>query len=541
MRIGKLCGLACIAGALCRGQDFCGIAKLRATTEAAAALDRIVAVVGFDPGTILLYASSDTSVRQKGGAMSLACNISTGTERWIVYDPDSIKGSVARDFVFAHETAHHTNFQPLLPGTWSKNQELQADYYGAEYLTRLHWTGKRLLEALNELKLPQGSQQGYPTLEERQASIQKGYADELARRGDVSGDDVPQIASAPQHDSADVFRQLIAVDSSEVAKLRLVAADKVESASEFSATGAVFPILHYGVPVISPADGLVVDIQVSLGDNVMMGELLFKVQSPDIANALATYKKAANEEKLTGQAYQRAQDEFAHGTISQSALDAAKDKVEDSNANLAGAEEQLKRLGIDKDHPPRGVNVYAPISGVFLVQSWNNSTGTSMNLSGQPTAFKIADLSTVWIVCDVHENDIPKLQLGQETLVKLNAYPGRPLTGSISDIGSIIDPSGHTAKVRIEIANPGFLLLGMSGSATFTSRDKETHAVVPADAVIHLDDRDWVYVPAGGNRFKRTEIRIGKMLEGKRQEILSGLEPGQQVVINAQLLETVGN
>jgi cobalt-zinc-cadmium efflux system membrane fusion protein len=95
--------------------------------------------------------------------------------------------------------------------------------------------------------------------------------------------------------------------------------------------------------------------------------------------------------------------------------------------------------------------------------------------------------------------------------------------------------------VRIEVRNPGFLKLGMFGTATFTSKTKETHAVVPADAVLHLHDRDWVYLPAGGNQFKRTEVRAGKMLDGNRQEILSGIQPGQQVVTNALLLETAGN
>ena len=81
----------------------------------------------------------------------------------------------------------------------------------------------------------------------------------------------------------------------------------------------------------------------------------------------------------------------------------------------------------------------------------------------------------------------------------------------------------------------------MFAAATFTSKSKETHTVVPGEAVLHLHDRDWVFVPAGGNQFKRTEVHAGKMLDGSRQEILSGLQPGQQVIGNALLLETAGN
>jgi len=115
------------------------------------------------------------------------------------------------------------------------------------------------------------------------------------------------------------------------------------------------------------------------------------------------------------------------------------------------------------------------------------------------------------------------------------------LTGHISDIGPVLDPSLRTAKVRVEVGNPGFLKLGMFGTATFTSGTKETVAAVPADAILHLHDRDWVFVPAGGSQFKRVEVHAGNMLPGNRQELLSGIGPGQQVVSNALLLETAGN
>jgi cobalt-zinc-cadmium efflux system membrane fusion protein len=196
---------------------------------------------------------------------------------------------------------------------------------------------------------------------------------------------------------------------------------------------------------------------------------------------------------------------------------------------------------VDVNHPSSIVNVYAPISGVIVAQNVTNAAAAGVALSGSATAFTIADLSHVWIVCDVYENDIPKLQLGQEAKIKVSAYPDRPLTGRVSDIGPILDPSLRTAKVRIEVANPGFLRLGMFVTATFTSRTKEAHAVVPADAVLHLHDRDWVFQPAGSNQFRRTEIQTGPMLSGDRQEILSGIAPGQQVVTKALLLETAGN
>jgi cobalt-zinc-cadmium efflux system membrane fusion protein len=334
---------------------------------------------------------------------------------------------------------------------------------------------------------------------------------------------------------------LITIDKDDVAKFPLVTAGQVEASSSLTATGTVLPDISREIPVISLANGRVVDIKARLDDNVKKGQLLLKVQSPDITAAFDTYIKAAADEQLANKAYLRADDLFKHGAIAQSMLEQAEDSEKDAKADLSAAEQQLQTLGVDKDHPSPIVNVYAPISGVIVAQNVTNAGAAGVTLSGSATAFTIADLSEVWIVCDVFENDIPKLALGQEAHIKFNAYPDRTITGRVSDVGPILDPTLRTAKVRIQVPNPGFLKLGMFATATFTSSTKETRAVVPADAVLHLHDRDWVYLPAGGNQFKRTEIRAGKMLDGNRQEILSGIQPGQQIVNNALLLETAGN
>jgi len=334
---------------------------------------------------------------------------------------------------------------------------------------------------------------------------------------------------------------LITVNPNDAPKFPILTAGEVESATELTATGSVFPDVNREIPVISMANGRVVDIKTRLDDNVKKGQLLLKVQSPDITAAFDTYLKASNDEHMAEMAFKRADDLFHHGAISQAQLEAAEDAAKDAKADLTAAEEQLKTLGVDKDHPSSIVNVYAPISGVIVAQNVTNAAAAGVSLSGSATAFTIADLSNVWIICDVYENDIPRIQLGQQARIKLNAFPDRPLNGVISDIGPILDPSLRTAKVRIEVANPGFLRLGMFGTATFTSHAKEMHAVVPADAVLHLHDRDWIFQAAGGNHFKRIEVHAGKMLDGNRQEILSGIAPGEQVVGNALLLETAGN
>ncbi len=334
---------------------------------------------------------------------------------------------------------------------------------------------------------------------------------------------------------------LLTIDQNDVAKFPLVAAQSVQEASELSATGSVAPDVSREVPVISLANGRVVDIKVRLGDDVKKGELLFQVQSPDVTNAFDAYLKAVNDEQLANKADIRAQDLYKHGAISQAMVEQADDAERDAKADLDAAEEQLKILGVDKTHPSSVVGIHAPISGVIIGQNITNAAAAGVSLSGSATAFTIADLSEVWILCDVYENDIPKLQMGQEARIRVNGYPDRPIVGHIGDIGPVLDPSLRTAKVRIQVHNPGFLKLGQFVTATFTSKKTTAHAVVPADAVLHLHDLDWVFVPAGGNHFRRTKVQAGPMISGDRQVILAGIQPGQQIVANALLLETAGN
>jgi cobalt-zinc-cadmium efflux system membrane fusion protein len=332
---------------------------------------------------------------------------------------------------------------------------------------------------------------------------------------------------------------LISVDDPR--RFPLVTAGRVNTPTKLDVTGSVFPDIDRELPVISLASGRVVDIRAHLDDNVKKGQLLIKVQSPDITNAFNAYLKAVNDEQLANKAYLRAQDLLAHGAISQAMLEQAEDSEDDAKADLAAADQQLATLGVDKNHPSSVVSVYAPISGVIVAQNVTNAAAAGVTYSGSSTAFTIADLSVVWVICDVFENDLPQLRLGQEAQIRLSAIPGKVFTGRVSDIGPVLDPTIRTAKVRIEVPNPGPFRLGMYVTATLLSRDTVAHAVVPATAILHLHDRDWVFEPAGNNQFKRVEVTPGDMLPGNMQEILSNIAPSQQVVRNVLELEATAD
>jgi cobalt-zinc-cadmium efflux system membrane fusion protein len=129
------------------------------------------------------------------------------------------------------------------------------------------------------------------------------------------------------------------------------------------------------------------------------------------------------------------------------------------------------------------------------------------------------------------------VRVGQTADIRLNAYPNQTFAGRISNVLPILDPTIRTAKVRIELRNPGSMRVGMFVTATFHGQKKETHAVVPASAILHLHDRDWVYVPAGDKKFRRIEVAGGQSLPNNLQEIVSGIRVGQQVVSNALVMQ----
>jgi cobalt-zinc-cadmium efflux system membrane fusion protein len=316
----------------------------------------------------------------------------------------------------------------------------------------------------------------------------------------------------------------------------LVAASLRETAPELNVTGAVSADVSRNVPVISLASGRVVEIHAKFGDTVAKGQLLLRVQSSDIAGAFSDYRHAVADQKLAHAQLSRAQLLLDRGAIPQKDVEVAQDADEKANVDVETALERLKVLGADLKNPTALVDIYAPISGVIVEQNITASAGVK-TLDNSPNLFTIADLSHVWVMCDVYENDLAAVHLGEFADIRLNAYPGRVLKARIDNIGPILDPNIRTAKVRLQVENPGLMRLGMFVTATFQGQRQETHAVVPASAILHLHDRDWVYMPAGANTFRRVEVAAGKMLPHDLQEVLTGIAPGDRVVSNALVLQ----
>jgi membrane fusion protein, heavy metal efflux system len=319
----------------------------------------------------------------------------------------------------------------------------------------------------------------------------------------------------------------------------LAAATEHPTTSELVVTGTVTPDVSRSVPVVSLASGRVIAIHTRLGDTVQKGQLLMTIRSDDVSGGYSTYKMAVADEILAHAQLDRTKDLYEHGAFALNDVQVAQDIEDKAKVAVDTSAEHLKLLGNDPERPNSMVDIFAPTSGVITDQQV--TTGSLVQAYSTPYPFTISDLSATWIVCDVYENDLANVRLGDSADIILNAYPDRMFKGRVSNIGAILDPTIRTGKVRIEVANPGTMRLGMFARATFRGQTKEMHTIVPASAVLHMHDRDFVYVPAPDKKFRRVEVVDGDLVreDTNLQEIKSGLRPGQQVVTNALVLDHV--
>jgi len=346
----------------------------------------------------------------------------------------------------------------------------------------------------------------------------------------------PKLGAPP---AADVIQEsdgsLFRVDHPE--QFPIATAGQRDAAPELNTTGSVSPDVSRNIPVISLASGRIVEIDARLGDSVTKGQLLLKVQSQDIAQAFSEYRQAVADEALAKAQLERAKILLEKGAIAKKDEEVAEDTDIKAKVTTETAVEHLHVLGADMEHPSTIVEIHAPVSGVITDQQVTAAAGVK-TLDNSPNLFTISDLSKVWIICDVYENDMSFVHLGEFADIHLAAYPNVLLKARIANISPTLDPSIRTEKVRLEVDNSGILRFGMFVTATFHGSQKQLRATVPATAILHLHDRDWVYAPAGNNQFRQMEVVGGNMLPGGLQEIISGIQPGQRVVSNALVLQS---
>jgi cobalt-zinc-cadmium efflux system membrane fusion protein len=303
--------------------------------------------------------------------------------------------------------------------------------------------------------------------------------------------------------------------------------------TQVTANGTISPDVNRTIHVTSLGAGRVVDLKVKLGDPVKKGQTLLVISSPDLAAAMSDYQKARADEILAHKALDRAQMLYDRGAIAAKDLETAQDAEDKAKIDVETAEHHIQVLGADPAHPSPLIELKAPLSGTIVEQNVAGFEGVK-SLDSTPNLFIIADLAEVWVVCDVFENDLGEVHLGDAAEIRLNAFPDRIFKGKVADISRVLDPNTRSAKVRIVLGNAGGELRpGMFAVATFRSRKLTDRLVVPSTAIMRLHDKDWVFRKEGDKRFRKIVVQADGLAPDGMQEIRDGVKPGDELVTNA--------
>jgi cobalt-zinc-cadmium efflux system membrane fusion protein len=255
---------------------------------------------------------------------------------------------------------------------------------------------------------------------------------------------------------------------------------------------------------------------------------------------MGDYRKASADEALATKALERAQLLYSKGAFAQKDLEVAENADAKAKSDQQTAENRLRVLGGDPAHPSTMIELRAPVAGTIVEQNVAGFEGIK-SLDNTPNLFTIADLSNVWVVCDVYENDLGEVHVGDPAEVRLNALPDRVFKGNVSDVARVLDPNTRSAKVRIVLANrDGAFRPGMYAAATFHSRRQKPHLVVPATAIMRLQDKDWIFRKETANSFRRLEVQTSG-LPGGLQQIQQGAKAGDEIVANALVFSTAAS
>jgi membrane fusion protein, heavy metal efflux system len=309
-------------------------------------------------------------------------------------------------------------------------------------------------------------------------------------------------------------------------------------------TGAVAYNSFRTTPVITQVSGPVSRVVVVPGQEVHQGEPMLYVASPDYSQLRTNYVKAKAAYALAQKASVRAQDLYEHHAIAQQNLEQAQAAEVQASGDLVAAQATLKVMGVtDPDALIQGPNSFevplkAPVGGLVVEQ--DVSAGQLIQ-PGTTQCFMISDISTVWVVVNVYQKDLPYVRVGDQVTIQTDTYPG-VFRGRISYVAASLDPSTRTLQARVETNNPGDKLKkDMYVVATVNAGPIRNAIALPDAAVLRdTENQPFVYAAASSNQFGRRSVTLGESLNGKT-EITSGLRTGDRVIGDGSLFLQFAN
>jgi membrane fusion protein, heavy metal efflux system len=350
--------------------------------------------------------------------------------------------------------------------------------------------------------------------------------------------------SAKNHANNSNTAELFTIPSDQMAHVQVLAVQPASLTRTLRLTGAVAYNSFHTTPVITQVSGPVSRIVVVPGQKVQRGEPLLYVASPDYSQLRTNYLKAKDAYTLAQKAYARAQDLYQHHAIAEQNLEQAASAQTQAEGDLAAAEAALKVLGITnpdalvKAPPSFEALVKSPISGEVVEQ--DVSVGQLLQ-TGVTQCFMLSDTSTVWVLVNIYQKDLPYVHVGDAVTIQTESYPD-VFHGRISYVAASLDPNTRTLQARIETGNPGLKLKkDMYVVATVDAGTIQNAIAVPDSAVLRdSENQPFVYVEQAGNQFGRRAVTLGYSMKGQTQ-IISGLNPGDRIIGDGSLFLQFAN
>ncbi len=338
--------------------------------------------------------------------------------------------------------------------------------------------------------------------------------------------------------------ELFTIPQDQMAHVQVLTVQPTTLTRSLRLTGAVAYNGFRTTPVITQVSGPVAKVVVVVGQKVERGEPMLYVASPDYSQLRSNFLKARDAYALAQKAYARAKDLYEHHAIAEQNLEQAESAEVQAGSDLASSQAALKVMGVTdpdalaKAPPSFEVPVRAPIGGLVVEQ---DVAAGQLVQPGSTQCFMISDVSTVWVLVNVYQKDLPYVRVGDAVTIQTDAYPDS-FAGKIAYVAASLDPNTRTLQARIDTKNPGEKLKkDMYVTATVNAGTMKNTIALPDAAVLRdTENQPFVYAAAGQNQFGRRSVTLGESMNGQTQ-IVSGLKAGDRVIGDGSLFLQFAN
>jgi cobalt-zinc-cadmium efflux system membrane fusion protein len=339
--------------------------------------------------------------------------------------------------------------------------------------------------------------------------------------------------------------ELFTIPQDQMAHVQIVTVQPTTLTRTLRLTGTVAFNGFDTTPVITQVSGRVTRIVATPGQKVRRGEPLLYLASPDYSQLLSAYLKAKDAYHLADLNYRRSKDLYDHHAMAERDLQAAESARTQAQADLGSSEQALRVVGINNPEAMVGkpVSAEVPITAPIAGEAVERLVAPGQVVqAGTTQVFTISNMSTVWVLANVYQKDLPYVRVGDPSTITTDAYPGEVFRGKISYVAAALDPNTRTLQARIDVANPQEKLKkDMYVVAEVKAGTVPNALAVPSAAVLRdAENQPFVYALTANNQFARRPVTIGESTEGKIQ-VTSGIAPGDRIVGDGSLFLQFAN